>query len=76
MGWKEKAPDQYAVYFKCTSKLVPTFREVYGDTFRYEKNWAILLAVDEAVPVKALKACITLALTYHRVKHLPLLGLV
>lgn len=75
IDWKEKAPDQYAVYFKCTSKLVPTFREVFGDTFQYEKNRAIVFSVDEEVPVKELKACVALALTYHRVKHLPLLGL-
>jgi len=24
MDWKKKKPDQYAIYFKCTSKLVET----------------------------------------------------
>lgn len=24
------------MYFKCTSKLVPTFKEVFGDLFKYE----------------------------------------
>ena len=75
IDWKEKAPDQYAVYFKCTSKLVPTFREVFGDTFRYEKNRAILFGLDEKVPFEELKTCIALALTYHSVKDQPLLGL-
>ena len=42
MDWKVKTPDQYAMYFKCTSKLVPTFRELFGDLFKYEKNRAIL----------------------------------
>ena len=42
IDWKTKTPNQYAMYFKCTSKLVSTFREVYGDTFKYEKNRAIL----------------------------------
>ena len=74
IDWKAKTPDQYAVYFKCTSKLVPTFREVYGDTFRYEKNRAICFGLDDEVPEEELKDCIALALQYHAVKGLPLLG--
>lgn len=74
IDWKPKAPDQYAMYFKCTSKLVPTFREVYGDTFQYEKNRAILFGLDDDIPEEELKDCIALALQYHAVKGLPLLG--
>ena len=36
VDWKAKNPDQYAVYFKCTSKLVPTFKKVYGTLFTFE----------------------------------------
>ncbi len=75
IDWKAKTPDQYAMYFKCTSKLVETFREVYGDFFKYEKNRAILFSFKEEVPEKELKACITAALKYHEVKGLPLLGM-
>ena len=74
MDWKEKKPDQYALYFKCTSKLIISIREVYGDLFTYEKNRAILFALDDKVPEKEIKHCMQLALTYHKVKHLPLLG--
>ena len=74
MDWKAKQPEQYAMYFKCTSQLVPTFKAVYGDTFAYEKNRAIVFGLDDDVPVQELKHCIALALTYHRVKHLPMLG--
>ena len=74
VDWKKKTPDQYAMYFKCTSKLVLTFKEVYGNTFQYENNRAILFKIDDVVPEKELKHCIALALTYHKVKHLPLLG--
>lgn len=74
IDWKPKAPKQYAVYFKCTSKLVATFREVYGSQFNYEKNRAIIFNLEDKVPVTELKECIELALTYHKVKHLPLLG--
>ena len=75
IDWKTKTPDQYAIYFKCTSKLVPTFKAVYGDVFKYEKNRAILFGLNDEVPEKELKACIRLALNYHSVKNLPLLGL-
>jgi hypothetical protein len=75
MDWKEKSPDQYAMYFKCTSKLVPTFREVFPDTFTYEGNRAIVFGLDEPVPAEALKECITAGLRYHSVKQLPLLGM-
>ncbi|MFY0684462.1 MAG: DUF1801 domain-containing protein [Balneola sp.] len=74
MDWKKKTPDQFSVYFKCTSKLVPTFKELYKDTFTFETNRAIILKTDEQIPEEELKHCITLALTYHKVKHLPLLG--
>ena len=33
MDWKEKTPNQYQMYFKCTSRLVETFRIVFGDFF-------------------------------------------
>lgn len=74
MDWKQKKPDQYALYFKCTSQLIPTFKAVYGDLFTYEKNRALLFTLEDELPVDALKHCISMALRYHRVKHLPLLG--
>lgn len=75
IDWKSKTPDQYAMYFKCTSKLVPTFKEVFGDVFKYEKTRAILFKLEDKVPGEALKDCIGLALSYHSVKNLPRLGL-
>lgn len=30
MDWKEKTLDQYQMYFKCTSRLVETFKIVFG----------------------------------------------
>lgn len=75
MDWKTKTPNQYAMYFKCTSRLVPTFKEVFGDIFRYEKNRAILFDLEDEIPEKELKECIRLALQYHSLKALPLLGM-
>ena len=75
IDWKAKNPEQYAIYFKCTSKLVETFRSVYGDTFRYEKNRAILFGLDDVVPQSELKECIGAALQYHHVKQEKNLGI-
>lgn len=74
IDYKEKNPDQYAIYFKCTSKLVPTFKEVFGDVFKYEKNRAILFTLEDKIPKKELSQCIEMALRYHTVKNLPRLG--
>ncbi|MDC7999419.1 DUF1801 domain-containing protein [Aequorivita todarodis] len=74
MDWKAKAPDQFAMYFKCTSKLVPTFKTVYKDKFNFEKNRAIVFNLNEKIPEAELKQCIAMALTYHKIKQLPLLG--
>jgi hypothetical protein len=54
--------------------LVITFKELFGDTFRYENNRAIIFNFNDEVPVDELKICIRLALTYHSVKDKPLLG--
>lgn len=75
MDWKKTKPNQYAIYFKCTSKLVPTFREFYSDFFTFENNRAILFNMTDVLPKQELKQCIKLALTYHKVKHLPFLGM-
>ena len=74
MDWKAKNPEQFALYFKCTSKLVPTFRAIYKDIFQYEGNRAIIFKPNDKIPEKELKHCISLALTYHKIKQLPLLG--
>ena len=74
IDWKEKSPEQYAVYFKCTSKLVPTFKTVYKDKFEFENNRAIVFKLDMKIPEIELRHCIKMALTYHKIKHLPLLG--
>ena len=74
IDWKKTKPDQYAMYFKCTSKLVGTFKVIYKDTFKFEGNRAIVFEKNDKVPNKELKHCIALALTYHKVKHLPNLG--
>jgi len=75
IDWKETKPDQYAIYFKCTSKLVPAFKMIFNDLFKYEGNRAIIFHMNDTIPEPEVKKCITAALTYHREKQLPTLGM-
>ncbi|MCF6300326.1 MAG: DUF1801 domain-containing protein [Proteobacteria bacterium] len=74
VGWKKSKPSQYAMYFHCNTKLVDIFKKLYRDKFKFEGNRAIVFDKDEEIPIEELKHCISLSLTYHRIKHLPLLG--
>lgn len=75
MDWKAKTPNQYQMYFKCTSRLVETFKKVFGDLFEYEKNRAIIFQIEQEIPLVELKKCIKATLTYHKVKQLETLGI-
>ncbi len=75
MDWKAKAPDQYALYFQCTTRLMDTFRMVFDRTFQYEGNRAIVFELNQKVPVLELKECIKAALRYHKVKDQLTLGI-
>lgn len=74
MDWKERSPDKYYLYFICSTELVSTFKVVFGDELTFEGNRAIALDLKDPMPVEMLRKCIKLALTYHKIKHLPLLG--
>jgi len=75
IDWKTKTPNQYAMYFKCTSRLVETFKTTFLTTFQFEGNRAIIFQLNENIPIKELKICIKATLTYLQVKHLPTLGI-
>ena len=75
MDWKKKTPNQYQMYFKCTSRLVETFKLVFGDLFEYEKSRAIIFQLDQDIPKEALKQCIKATLLYHKVKKDTTLGI-
>lgn len=74
MDWKAKAPEQVSVFFNCQTKLVDTFRELYGDQLTLVGNREIALPLHQPMPEHIIKHCLLLALTYKQVKHLPLLG--
>ena len=74
MDWKRKSPHQYALYFNCNTSLVDTFKALYRSFFTFEGKRAIVFREADELPADALKHCVSLALRYHRLKHLPLLG--
>jgi hypothetical protein len=74
IDWKKKNPEQYAIYFNCKTKLVDTFKELYQNDFKFEGNRAIVFGINEKLAINELKHCISMALNYHKLKHLPLLG--
>lgn len=74
INWKPSRPNHYAMYFHCKTTLVETFRELYQGSFEFEGNRAIVFHDDDDIDVEKLKHCIALSLTYHRIKHLRLLG--
>ena len=65
IGREKKTQGDFAIYFKCQTTLVATFRELYPDEFRFEGNRAILFNLKDKIPVRELSHCIALALTYH-----------
>ncbi len=74
INWKKPKPEQYAMYFHCKTKLIDTFKELYKDVFKFEGNRAIVFNEGDEIPINELKHCISISLTYHRRKKLPMLG--
>ena len=74
IDWKSKTPNEYAMYFNCSTRLVDTFRELYRDELQFQENREITFNLGENLPERAVRQCVSIALQYHKVKHLPLLG--
>jgi hypothetical protein len=82
MAWKKSLPDHYAIYFNCKTKLVDTFKEIYRDQFQFEGNRALVFHMNDDLNFPshspahslAIEHCMAMALNYHRIKYLPLLG--
>lgn len=71
---KKSEPMRYAMYLNCKSRLVETYRMVFGDLFTYEDNRAVVFNLQDDLPIEEVKKCISMALRYHKIKDLPLLG--
>lgn len=68
IGAPQAEANQYAIYFHCQTKLVPTFKKLYPNTFRFEANRAIIFERTDTIPKIELKHCIELSLRYHKQK--------
>jgi hypothetical protein len=60
--------DGYAIFVPCTTSLVATYRELYGDALSCEGNRAVVFSMKDELPVDVVKHCLALALTYHKWK--------
>ncbi|MGF1753349.1 DUF1801 domain-containing protein [Vibrio makurazakiensis] len=74
IDWKLKSPSNYFIYFNCKTRLVDTFRELHSDRLDFQGNRAIVLSLGKPLPVDEITQCLLMALTYQKIKHLPLLG--
>lgn len=74
IDWKAKDPEFVKLFFHCQTRLVETFREIYPAELRYEGNRAVLVPLTANIQYLPLAHCMLLAMQYHQLKHLPLLG--
>ncbi|MEL6921805.1 MAG: DUF1801 domain-containing protein [Pseudomonadota bacterium] len=59
-----RADGEHALMFICTTGLVDTFRDIYGDTLAFDGKRAIRIPADGMSDAEALKHCVQLALTH------------
>ncbi|CAH1385506.1 hypothetical protein NTGM5_130038 [Candidatus Nitrotoga sp. M5] len=71
LGWRQNGS---ASYCNCNTKHLGTLRELYSDIFKFEGNRAILFRLAPQSTTHTNEKLYSAALTYHKVKHLPLLG--
>ena len=72
--WKENTPDLFYILFNCQTLMIETCKELYDRNLVFEGNRAIVLSLNEDTPTQILQHCLSLALRYHKIKKLPLLG--
>ena len=74
IDWKPKSPEIIWVFFNCKTTLIETFKELYLHELTFDGNRGIALNRREALPKAVLLGCFAMALRYHKLKALPLLG--
>ncbi|MEH6444451.1 MAG: DUF1801 domain-containing protein [Oceanospirillaceae bacterium] len=86
LAYKANDAQQFCVYFNCRTILVRTFKEIFPDTFQFVGNREITFSINNQIcedvkpgvlavfPMAELRVCLTMALRYHKIKHLPLLN--
>ena len=73
IDWKPRTPDCLFVFFNCKTVLIETYKEMFFDVLKFQNNRAIVLELDKPLPDE-LKTCFLMALNYHKLKKMPLLG--
>ena len=71
-AWSGRSPDTRSA--TSSRALCDKTTVLYPNTLTFEGNRAIVLHKTADLPIAPLKHCISIALTYHRRKKLPLLG--
>jgi len=74
IDWKASTPDKIYIFFNCKSVLIQTLKELYPDQLSLEGNRAVVMKIDNMPNDAIIKHCFSMALNYHKIKHLPLLG--
>lgn len=64
LGRAKSAPADCAIFFNCRTTLVQEFRIQFHDTFRFEKNRAVIIPGEHDMPEAAVRYCLGRALTY------------
>ena len=75
IDWKDKHPENVSLYFNCQTLIAETIRTVVGNRLNVVGNREIRFNIKQQLPAKDICFCIDLALRYHSIKHLPLLGI-
>lgn len=65
LAWHQHKPDVVGIYFNCKTSLIAQIEAVYGASLDYEGNRAILFSRTTDLPLKWIKHCLLMALTYH-----------
>ena len=74
VDWNSKSPETVQLYVPCQTKLVATFKTLYGEVLKLNGSRELILKIGEPFPEVILGHCIELALKYKKLKDLPLLG--
>jgi len=65
MAWKPAMADHVGLYFNCQTTLVETMRDIYPDSFLYQKNRAALVNISAPLPTDPIAHICEMAMTYH-----------
>lgn len=65
IDWKDKNPDQFALYLSCNTSLVDSYRRRFDGKLSFERNRAVIFPIDKPLPKAELMICIQMALLYH-----------